>query len=419
MKIKDVSLDLYITANSPGEIAGWVTPFVRELRPRLWNCRITLVLLPCQYASGAEASMAKDAGVDRTVRVGEIGRLLADPAERQVKVTRRMLFHMGGDFLFSVYLSKRLKATLWAYASRPRWSHFVDRFFVPDEGAERRFALNDVPKEKYECVGHLALDSVVLKESEEETRSVLGLRPDEPVVSFLTGSRPIEYLIGLPYFTRIAAIVAERFPDHRIFFPLAPTVDDEALVRSLETAGIAWKGETRLHAIDLGGGRWASIVRGRTLEVLGCSKLAVAVPGTNNLQAAALFTPFIMALPLNWAEEYPLDGLAGILPLWLPGVKQLKKKYILALNRRTEFVSLPNKMAKKMIAPEIRGIFPLEDVAEKAAELLSSPEKLQEMSRAFWNLTHERGAALRIAERIVQWNKGEMGAAERPSMNEG
>ena len=404
-KRSDISLDLYITANSPGEIAGWVVPFVRELRPRLWNCRITLVLLPCQYASGAEASMAQEAGVDRTVKVGSIGSLLSDPEEKKIHVRKKMVFHMGGDFLFSVYLSKRLRAALWAYASRPRWSSFVDFYFVPDEGAERRFALNDISKDRYERVGYLALDSVVLKESEEETRAALGLRSDEPVISFLTGSRPIEYIYGVSYFVRIAALIAERFPDHRIVFPLAPTVDEDALAKALDTAGVVWRGEARVREIDLGGGRWATVVRDRTLEVLGCSRLAIAVPGTNNLQAAALLTPFIMVLPLDWAEKYPVDGIAGILPLWIPGVKQLKKKYIMALNRRTEFVALPNKMAGKMLAPEIRGLFPLERVAEKATELLESPDGLQEMSRAFWNLTHERGTATRIAERVAQWSK--------------
>lgn len=401
----DVSLDIYITANSPGEIAGWVAPFVRELRSRVWSCRITLVVLPCQYASGAELPMAREAGVDSAVRLSRLGALMSDPARSEKTARKKMVFHMGGDFAFSVYLSKRLRAPLWAYASRPRWNFFVDYFFVPDESAERRFALNDIPADKYEKVGNLALDSVVLKESEEETRAFLGLQPGEPVISFLTGSRPIEYMHGVPYCARIASIVSARFPDHKIIFPLAGTVDEEDLARSISSYGIQWRGESRVRALDIGGGRWASVVRNRTLEVLNCSKLAVAVPGTNNLQAAALYVPFIMILPMDKAEEFPLDGIPGLLPLWIPGLKRFKKKYILELNRRTEFVSLPNKMAKKMIAPEIRGIFPLEDVAEKAIELLQSPDKLQEMSREFWNLTHERGAASRIAERVSEWSK--------------
>lgn len=398
----DISLDLYITANSPGEIAGWVVPLVREVRARIWKCRITLAIVPCQYASGAELSYGAQSGADRCVRIGDIGRLIAEDGKAETAPTAtRLTLHLGGDFFFSAYLSKRVKSPLWAYASRPRWRNFVERFFIPDHKAERRFALANLPQDRYERIGHLALDSVVLTESEEETRSLLGLNAEEPVVSFMTGSRPIEYRDGLPYFAGIAGQIAEQFPNHRIMFPLAPTVDEENLCEALKIAGIEWRGNTRVHAIRLAGDRWANVVRGRTLEIMNCSKLIVAVPGTNNLQAAALYIPLIMVLPLDRSDEYPLDGLPGILPLWFPGVRKLKKAFIRKLNEKTDFVSLPNRMADKMIAPEIRGIFPPEDVVKEATALLGSPERLRQIARDFWELTHERGAAAKLAERIA------------------
>jgi lipid-A-disaccharide synthase len=409
-KTSEISFDLYITANSPGEIAGWVAPLVRDLRPRLRNARITLVIVPCQYASGAELSLGAGTGVNRVVRIGGIGELLRADAASGTRLrsgARRMVLHLGGDFFFSVYLSRRLSATLWAYCSKPRWGRFVDRFFVPDEKAERLFAILDFSRDRYERIGNLALDSAVLSESEEETRGVLGLAPDEPVLAFLAGSRPVEYLVGVPYFARIAALIARKFGDHRVIFPLAPTVDEDRLRAALASEGIEWRGESRVHAIRIGGDKWANAVRGRTLEVLNCARLAVTVPGTNNLQAAALLTPFIMVLPLDRADEYPLDGIAGVLPLWIPGVRTLKKKYIMRLNEKTEFISLPNRIAGRAIAPEIRGIFSEEDVAAKAISLLENPAQLQEMSRAFWELTHERGAASRFAGAIAGWAKNE------------
>jgi lipid-A-disaccharide synthase len=312
---------------------------------------------------------------------------------------------MGGDFFFSVYLSRRLSAPLWAYSARPRWGRFVERYFVPDEGAERMFALYSFPKERYERIGYLALDSVVLNESEEETREFLGLAPDEPVICCLTGSRPIEYCLGAPFFARAASLITVKFPDHRVLFPLAPTVREDLLSRAVEDAGLDWKGETRIRAIGLGDNRWADVVRDRTLETLSCSRLAIAAPGTNNIQAAALYVPYIMALPLDRSDEYPLDGLPGILPLWFPGVRKFKRRFIERLNERTDFVSLPNKMAGKMIAPEIRGSITAEDVALKAINMLDNPSELERISRAFWELTHERGASARLAERVAQWSK--------------
>lgn len=395
------SLDLYITANSPGEIAGWVVPIARELRARAGNCRITLVIVPCPYASGAEVSFGeKIEGVDRCLRIGHLAELL-----RTQSGGKKLVLHLGGDYFFSVYLSRRLKAALWGYAKRPRWGRFVELFFVPDTGSEQRFALMDFPKDRYERVGHLALDSVALSETEEETRKSLGLGQDEPVLTILSGSRPIEYCVGVPFFARIASMVLDKYPDHRVFFPLAPTVREELLQQSLKDAGIAWLGNERVRAVDLGKGRWGTVLRDRTLEVLNCSKFAIAVPGTNNLQAAALYVPFIMVLPLDRADEIPLDGLPGILPLWIPGMRAFKKKYILRLNERTPYVCLPNQMAGKVVAPEIRGIFTAEDVADKVVELLGAPERLKEISRAFWELTHERGASIKMAERIADWAK--------------
>jgi lipid-A-disaccharide synthase len=395
LKDSEFSLDLYITANSPGEISGWVVPVVREIRSRVWKCRISLVILPCQYASGEELALGASTGADRCFRIGDLNSM-------DVSNGKRLVLRLGGDFSFTVYIAKKLAAPLWAYSGRPSWNRFVERFFVPDDDAMKRFALLGLPKEKYEKIGHIALDSVIVNESEEETREILGLSPDEPVISCLTGSRPVEYCVGVPFFARIASLVTEKFPDHRVLFPLAPTVRDDLLERALAEAGIERRGETRVQSIGLGGTRWGTVVRGRSLEALACSRLAIAVPGTNNLQAAALYVPYIMVLPLDRADEYPLDGLLGILPLWLPGIRKLKKNFIVRLNERTDFVSLPNKMAKKMIAPEIRGFFKAEDVARKAASLLGNPQELQRISRAFWELTHERGASAALASRIAE-----------------
>ncbi|MDR1482226.1 MAG: hypothetical protein LBI74_06330 [Synergistaceae bacterium] len=399
----NVKLDLFITANSPGEIAGRVVPVVREIRPRIWNSRITLVILPCQYASGAELSLGEDSGADRCVRIGKIGELLSERAGEER--TKRLILHMGGDLLFSIYLSRRLSSPLWAYSSAPRWRRLVNMFLLPDGDAEERFVSANIDAGRYERIGEIAIDSVVLRESEEETRESLRLTPDEPVIAFLTGSRPIEYRYGMPFFVSAASKITERFKDHRVFFPLAATVQEDLLRDVLISAGIRFKGETRVHAIDIGGSRWAEVVRDRTLEVLNCSKLAIVVPGTNNLQAAALYVPFIMALPLDRADEYPLDGLPGLLPLWFPGFRALKRRYIMKLNERTKFVSLPNKMAGRAIVPEVRGLIGPDDVAERAIELLESPERLQEISRSFWDLTHERGASIKLAEMVARWAK--------------
>jgi lipid-A-disaccharide synthase len=113
-----------------------------------------------------------------------------------------------------------------------------------------------------------------------------------------------------------------------------------------------------------------------------------------------------MILPLDKAHEYPLDGLLGLLPLWLPGFRRFKRFYIERLNERTSLISLPNRMAGRMIAPEIRGFFEPGVVARMAIGLLESPETLKKISRAFRELTKERGASARLADNVEEFAKG-------------
>jgi lipid-A-disaccharide synthase len=77
------------------------------------------------------------------------------------------------------------------------------------------------------------------------------------------------------------------------------------------------------------------------------------------------------------------------------------------MNERTSVLSLPNKIAGRMIAPEIRGIFSPNMVARMVIGLLESPEKLKEISRDFLECTHERGASGKIADDILKFVRGE------------
>ena len=150
------ALDLYVTANSPGEISGWVAPLARELRTRVGSLRITVVVPPCQYASGEELELGRQAGADRCVRVGGLKSLadVRDPGG--AGDGKRLVMHLGGDVAFSVYISRRLKCPLLVYSSRPRWKFFVDRYFLPDEKCSERFSLRGVASSKYAVIGNIA-----------------------------------------------------------------------------------------------------------------------------------------------------------------------------------------------------------------------------------------------------------------------
>ncbi|MCL2684087.1 MAG: hypothetical protein FWE55_02480, partial [Synergistaceae bacterium] len=103
------TLDLFIMANSPGEISGWAGPVVRELRMKTNNARITIVVPPCQYASGGEIELGRSIGADKCICLSGLKNEISEPGGIRRK---RLLLHLGGDVAFSVYASKKLKCPL-------------------------------------------------------------------------------------------------------------------------------------------------------------------------------------------------------------------------------------------------------------------------------------------------------------------
>jgi hypothetical protein len=61
---------LLLTANSPGEMAGWVRPLVKAWRAREVG-PADLLLLPCTFATGQEERVARELeGIDRVYARG-------------------------------------------------------------------------------------------------------------------------------------------------------------------------------------------------------------------------------------------------------------------------------------------------------------------------------------------------------------
>ena len=186
------------------------------------------------------------------------------------------------------------------------------------------------------------------------------------------------------------------------FLPVAPTVEEERLEDGLRRAGIEWRGLSGAEEIVWNGPGRIRLIRGGNSEAIKASTLAVALPGTNNLQIASLGVPLLMVAPLNEAENIPLDGIPGIIPMSLPGAKKLKKKLVFWYSSKERYVSLPNRIAGKMVVPEHRGIMTPEMVADMAEELLLSPERLKKITDGYAEIPFERGAADKIASEVCE-----------------
>ena len=72
--VTDISTDILILSNGPGELTTWVYPFLKALESA-WRSpddaaktRISIALAPCQNASGQESQLAKSfPNVDRVL----------------------------------------------------------------------------------------------------------------------------------------------------------------------------------------------------------------------------------------------------------------------------------------------------------------------------------------------------------------
>jgi len=390
---------LIILTNSPGEVSGWVKPVLDALSQRQLALEIMLAVLPCPYASGAEASYgATLPGVSCSLKYKELKR---NPPEDG----KNLILQLGGDPMFGCMLSRKMKCDWMIYTARPKFKSKVKKYFLPDENAEGRFRKAKVKQLSYKLVGNLILDSIPCLRDKEQAREIMRLSEDEHTVAFLPGSRPFEYRVGGAFFIRAAQELMNRYENLNCYLVLAPTVDEQIFKQGLDEEGIAYTGEGRVEQIPCNNRHSIKVVRDKGFVAIKASELAVALPGTNNLQIAALGTPLLMVAPMNFAEEIPLDGIAGLIPFKLPGFRTLKKKLVYWANSRkkNKYVSLPNRMAGEEIVPEHRRIMTPLTVAQLADELLATPGRLHEIAEGYDKINFEYGASRRIADEIERY----------------
>ncbi len=391
--------ELIILSNSPGEVSGWVKPVAYEISRRNISAKVTLAVLPCQYASGMEKKYGKEIeGIDDAATFKEVWNIASHK-----RGGKKLVLQLGGDPFFGAALSLRFNCGWMIYTSRPKWRSRVKHYFVPDAKSEERFAACGVKLKNFTRVGNLILDSVPECGSVAEARAKLGIADGEYAISFLPGSRPFEYQDGFGFFCCAAQEVLKKFTNYQAFLIVAPTVEESRLQEGLERAGLKWTGNGYAEEIIWKGPGKIRLIRKNNFEAIKASRLAVSLPGTNNLQIASLGVPLLMVAPLNEAENIPLDGIPGMIPMSLPGAKKLKKELVRWYNSREKFISLPNRIAGKLIIPEHRGIMTPLMVADLAGDLLSSPDKLQDIIKRYSDLPLEHGASAKIAEKIMDY----------------
>jgi len=406
---------VFIIANSPGEIFGWVRPVVKKVREKIKDVRVILVIPPCQYASGREADVAKDfPGVRYVVRPGQYLKYIflgkSFPFYAEAKKQGGVCVFLGGDPFHALLISRRLKFPAVAYLQRPRWNNRFKKFMVLSEKVKKdNFLSQGIDSDKVVVVGDLMIDSVVYQ-IEEEGIFNSPFPQGEPVISIVPGSRPYITVNMTLFFLKACELIKERLPRAHFFLILSPFVKEEKLF-TLDKAKVNKIMNVPKTKLIRENTRWklltskgieVDIITRKRYSVMQLSTLVLTIPGTNTAELAYLGTPMVVTIPFQRPEFIPLEGIAGLIG-GIPWVgMQIKKWAVRRYSKLIKFCSLPNIYAGREIVPELRGEVTPQDVASSALEILQDEKRLSFISSELKKTMGKPGAAERVAEVILQ-----------------
>jgi lipid A disaccharide synthetase len=289
-------------------------------------------------------------------------------------------------------------------------------------------------------VGHPLLDLVHPSVSATAFAEQYGLDKNQPVVGLLPGSRAQEIAEILPLQLEAAAIIHKRVPSVQFVIALAPTVDRQDVVRTVErlrerggahltdllhrleeklrgdgsgkglqpqrAAPLAVTPEGAVLPVTPGRDEFASrtraqlvesarqrgdgkdfalaIVENATYDTMAASDVLLTASGTATLEAAILGKPMVILYRLsqdNWLE------------------------YQVVKNRLPVHIGLPNLLAGRRICPElVQDAATPEALAAEVIGLLLEPERLLRMKedlRAAVSQLGEPGGAARTAQMAI------------------
>jgi len=191
-------------------------------------------------------------------------------------------------------------------------------------------------------VGHPLLDRLGSIPARDESRRVLGLPPDDPIVALLPGSRANEVKRILPVMSRAAALVSERVPGVRFVMPVASGLDAEIFEAALEGGP----------PVIRFGDRYEELVR--------AASAAAVASGTATLETALLGTPMVAVYRLH-----PLTYWMGRALV------------------RVDHIAMPNLIVGRQAVPElVQGDLTPEALASELVRLLTDREARGRMEGA-------------------------------------
>jgi lipid-A-disaccharide synthase len=337
-----------VLVNGPGEITGWAKPVCRELKKK--GFFVILFILPCQFSNGREREIASKIEADEVHGPSSsLGTILNF---RELEVDG--ILQLGGDLFFGRILSFLSKAPLLCYSygykkGMEKCSAVMTAYeSMADKIRERTL--------KVEVVGDLVRDSIadtlslqLEKKREKEIANIL----------FLPGSRSFDLPEARHFLESLGNNIKDRLPKVKIRTLLPFYADDSDMAMWKKTGLCPERNSKELS--------------------FRASSLAVAPPGTNNIELMHCGIPAIIVLPFSFLRSVPVPGLKGfVLSMPLIG-GMLKDHYLRKADRRTGYLGWPNRIAGREVQLELRGDITPGRVADEVVALLSDRQRLEKM----------------------------------------
>jgi hypothetical protein len=395
-----------ITANGPGEFAGWVRPLVHALRARDPAAEIHVLCVPDDFATGREAAYVEALfpGV-RAYPPSAYLRLALGRGVEGLPPRVDRVQYLGGDLAHAARVHARLGGVASSYKfSRKKYAATFARVFAVDEANRDQLRGWSTPAERIRIIGNLAIDGAL--------GEAAGLYGDpatdvarEGIVLF-PGSRKHEVLNILPLFVRVALNLRRMLPDVPIAFAGSPFVPDDVLRAALAGGGdhpLSYGARADLAdgAIVAQGERFP-LVRA-AMRAASVARLAVTIPGTKVIELAALGIPAVVCTPFNAPELAVIGGplqYVGKLP-WVG--TSIKRAAVLAVAKRFTHFAQPNIDAGKELDVEIQGTLLPSQVAHAAAERWNDAQWCARTGAELRALyAHHAGAAERMATFLLE-----------------
>jgi hypothetical protein len=365
------SRELVLVANSPGEVSYLAIPMARAAKR--WAASqglpltVSLILPPCQWASGQEATFARQADVFERIFNPRECLAFAARLRRFPAPGPGCIVHFGGDLWYSATLARRFRFAVFAYveSSEPilRRARWFSRIFLPSSTLADRLIAGGAPRERLSVVGDLRVEHLQsLRSTGPRVRS--GSR-----VALLPGSRRWIVRIALPYILELVPAMRALRPDLKFSLIASPFLSRLHLQQTLARQGVTMA--------DSG----IEVVERDHLQAMAECDLALTYPGSNNDELAILGVPMLVVVPLEHKSEIRTPGLSE----WLgriPGLAHLVKAVVIGRYlRHHRLLAWPNRHAGRMVVPELVGRLTPAEVARCAVQMLDDRPGLIRMAQ--------------------------------------